>query len=59
MKKIFFLLGVSGFIFSGCNSPKPAPAAPKQYSATQFYNNENVDFVYFKFKEFNINNPIN
>ena len=47
MKKIFVLLGFGGFIFSGCNSPKTAPTAPKQYSATQLYNNENIDGVAF------------
>ena len=47
MKKIFVLMGCYGFIFSGCNSPKTSPPAPKQYSATQFYNNENLNGVAF------------
>ena len=47
MKKILILFGVIAFIFSGCNTQQSAPNAPKEYSATQFYNNENIRGVAF------------
>jgi hypothetical protein len=47
MKKILILFGVFAFIFSGCNTQQSSSSAPKEYSATQFYNNENIRGVAF------------
>ncbi len=47
MKKILVLFGVIAFIFSGCNNEKASSNLPKEYSATQFYNNENIRGVAF------------
>jgi dipeptidyl aminopeptidase/acylaminoacyl peptidase len=47
MKKILVLFGVFAFIFSGCNTQQSSSSAPKEYSATQFYNNENIRGVAF------------
>lgn len=51
MKKLLSLFCIAAFIFCGCDTSKPAPAAPKQYSATQFYNNENIHGVAFNSDE--------